>query len=98
LIERWKEERTKETKKELIKKERRKLITVDMRSETLATCALIVRKALMYGLNLLRFCCPVWVEALRWADLLSKDFYQLSIRFLISEVNSELEQTRGWNP
>jgi hypothetical protein len=43
-------------------------------------------------------CCPVWVEVLRWADPLPKDFYKMSIRFVVSQVTSELKQARRSNP
>jgi hypothetical protein len=41
----------------------------------------------------LYLCCPVLVAALRRADHSSKECYQPSIKFTISElINSELEQ------
>jgi hypothetical protein len=36
--------------------------------------------------------------ALRSADPLSKESYKLLVRFIVSEVNSELEQATGPNP
>jgi hypothetical protein len=43
------------------------------------------------------FCCPVQVEALRWADPASKEPYQTGIIFMLSEIISEVEQARGPN-
>jgi hypothetical protein len=40
-------------------------------------------------------CCPVYVEALRRADSPSKESYQLSKWFIISEVNLNWSRTQG---
>jgi hypothetical protein len=40
------------------------------------------------------FVLPFGVEAFRWADLLSKESYQLSMRLIFSEINCEWEPTR----
>jgi len=39
----------------------------------------------------------VLVEALRWAEPPSKEFYEASVNFILCDV-SELEHTRGPNP
>jgi hypothetical protein len=43
-------------------------------------------------------CCPVLVAALRQADSSSRETYQLSKWFVISESNSELEQVKRPSP
>jgi hypothetical protein len=47
--------------------------------------------------DIVLLCCPVYVVALRWVLSPSNETYQLSLRFIISEVNCELKQAKWSN-